>query len=345
MQRVRLGKTNLVVSRVGFGGIPLQRLTEPEAIHLVRRCLDLGITFFDTANAYTTSEELIGKAIAGRRETVVLATKSNARDKATTRAHLELSLRRLQTSYLDLWQLHNVSTPEALAKVLGPGGAMETAEEARREGLIRYVGLSSHSLDLALQAVATGLFETVQFPFNFVTDEAAQRLLPLTRQQDVGFIAMKPFAGGMLDNASLALKWLLQFDDILPDPGIQAVAEVEEIAAIVAGSWALTAADTEEIARIRATTGAHFCHRCEYCQPCPQHVGVSTVLSLQSFWRRFPPERFFAGFVAEAAEGARRCAECGDCEGRCPYHLPIREMLRENLAFYDDAARKRFGRS
>ncbi|MEI8191027.1 MAG: aldo/keto reductase, partial [candidate division NC10 bacterium] len=239
-----------------------------------------------------------------------------------------------------LWQLHNVSTAEAYEQVLGPAGAMEAARESLRAGKIRHIGITSHSLDMALKAVPSGLFETIQFPFNFVTDEAAKDLLPLALAHDVGFIAMKPFAGGLLNNARLTLKHLLQFENVVPDPGIQTVEEIEEIAEIVKGPWELTPEEVREMERTRAEVGTRFCRRCDYCQPCPQKVRISTVVILQSFWKRFPPQRFFTGFVADAVAGARRCAECGECEGRCPYHLPIREMLTENLAFYDSVAPK-----
>ena len=343
MKTVRLGKTGLTVSRVGFGGIPIQRLTDDEAVRVVRRCLDLGITLLDTATGYTTSEERIGKAIAGRRAEVVIATKTPARDKATALSHLEQSLRRLQTDYIDLWQLHNVSTAEVYEQVLGPSGALEAARDALRAGKVRHIGVSSHSLDVSLKAVQSGHFETIQFPFNFITDEAARDLLPLARTHDVGFIAMKPFAGGMLSNARLTLKHLLQFEHVVPDPGIQTVEEIEEIAGIVGGSWELTPGDAREMERIRAELEPRFCRRCDYCQPCPQKVQISTAVTLQSFWKRFPPHRFFTGFVANAVESARHCADCGECEGRCPYHLPIREMLAENIAFYDSIAPKAGG--
>lgn len=335
MRTVRLGRTGFLVSRVGFGGIPIQRLTDTEADRVVRRSLDLGVTLLDTANAYTTSEERIGKAVAGRREGLVLATKTLARDRATALAHLDLSLQRFGTDRIDLWQLHNVSTPEALDQILAPGGAMEAAVEAVAAGKVRELGLTSHSLDMAMKAVATDRFATVQLPFNFVTDEAAADLLPLCRQLDVGFIAMKPFAGGMLENARLTLKHLFQFDEVVPDPGIQTVEEIEEIAEIERGSWALTPEERQELARVRAEMDPRFCRRCEYCQPCPQGVKISTATSLPSFWRRFPPERFFSGFVADAARSVRLCAQCGECEARCPYHLPIRAMLEESVAFYD----------
>ena len=338
MKTVRLGRTGLTVSRVGFGGIPIQRLTDDEAVRVVRRCLDLGVTLLDTATGYSTSEERIGKAVVGRRAELIIATKTPARDKATALQHLELSLKRLNTDYIDLWQFHNVSTPELYEQVLGPAGAMEAAREALRAGKIRHIGMSSHSLDMALKAVPSGFFETIQFPFNFVTDEAAKELLPLARTHDVGFIAMKPFAGGMLNNARLTLKHLLQFENVVPDPGIQTVEEIEEIAEIVMGPWELTPEEIREMERTRVEVGTRFCRRCDYCQPCPKKVRISTVLSTQSFWKRFPPQRFFTGFVADAVAGARLCGDCGECEEKCPYHLPIREMLTENLAFYDSIA-------
>jgi len=338
MEQVRLGKTEIQVSRVGFGGIPIQRLTEAEAVRVVQACLDLGITFIDTANGYTTSEERIGKALAatpGRREQVVIATKTGARDKAGAQAHLELSLQHLQTDYIDLWQFHGVSTPQALEQVLGPDGAMEAALAAKQAGTVRHIGVSSHSMEVALQMVPMGHFETLQFPFNFVTREPADELLPLAQAHDLGFIAMKPFAGGLLGKANLSIKWLLQFPGAVPDPGIETVEEMAEIVGILEGDWALTPQERGEIQDIRNELGTRFCRRCEYCQPCPQDIPISTVMNIRSFYRRFPPERFFSGRFPQTVEKAKTCLECGDCEERCPYHLPIREMLVENVAFYE----------
>jgi predicted aldo/keto reductase-like oxidoreductase len=343
MKTVRLGRTGLEVSRVGFGGIPIQRVTDEEAIRVVRRCLELGVTYLDTANGYTTSEERIGRALAeppGRREGVVLATKTTARDATRSQEHLALSLERLQVEAIDLWQLHNVSSFGAYEQVLGPGGAMETAQRALEAGTIRHVGVSSHSMEVALEAVASGRFETIQFPFNFVTHEAAEKLVPLAREEDVGFIAMKPFAGGLLDNARLAIKYLLQFEGVVPDPGIERVEEIEEIAAIVGGPWQLTPEERREMERIRAEADTRFCRRCGYCEPCEQGVNISLVMNLRSFWKRFPVERMASGWLADAANGARNCIECGECEDKCPYHLPIREMIRENLEFYERGLRE-----
>jgi predicted aldo/keto reductase-like oxidoreductase len=323
---------------VGLGGIPIQRLSEDEAVKVVQRCLDLGITFLDTANGYTTSEERIGKAILGRREQVVIATKTGARDRAIAQEHLELSLERLRTDYIDLWQFHNVSTFEVYEQVLGPDGAMEAAQDALRAGKIRHIGVSCHSMDVALKAVPSGRFETLQFPFNFVTHEPSRELVPLAQAHDVGFIAMKPMAGGLLADANLAIKYLLQFENVVPDPGIETVEEIKEIAGIVNGPWELTSQEQQEMERFRAQVGTRFCRRCEYCQPCPEGVRIPVIVNLRSFWKRFPAERFFTGWIAGAVEVAKRCVECGECEEKCPYQLPIREMLVENVEFYDSIA-------
>lgn len=335
MKSIRLGQTGLQVSRVGFGGIPIQRLGEDEAVRVVRHCLDVGVTFLDTANGYSTSEERIGMAIAGRREQVVIATKTGARDKATAQEHLALSLKRLNTAYIDLWQFHGVSTFEEYEQVLGPGGAMEAAREALQSGQIRHIGITSHSMDVALHAVPSGHFETVQFPFNFVTNEPAQELVPLARAHDVGFIAMKPMAGGLLEDATLAFKYLLQFENVLPDPGIEKIEEIEEIVGIAGGPYEMTSAERQRLETIRAEVGTRFCRRCEYCQPCPEGVRIPVIVNLRSFWKRMPVQTFSEGWVAAAVESGDLCVNCGECEEKCPYKLPIQEMIDENLAFFE----------
>jgi len=330
-----LGSTGLQVSRIGFGGIPIQRLSEKEAIAVIRRSLDLGVNFIDTANAYATSEERIGKAISGRREGLIIATKSMARDRATAQAHLELSLRRLDIEVIDLWQLHNVSSPEAYEQVMSKDGALLAGLQAKREGKARHIGFTSHSLDMARRAVREDLFATIQFPFNFITSEPADELLPLVLERSMGFIAMKPFGGGLLGPANLAIKYLLQFEGVVPDPGIERVAEIEEIAQIVAGDWQLSDAELQEMARIRSELGSRFCRRCGYCEPCPEGVRISVVLHTRGFWRRFRPQAFTSGWASGLIETGRSCIECGECETKCPFGLPIREMLRENMEFYD----------
>jgi len=337
MKTVRLGKTGLEVSRVGIGGIPIQRPTEDEAIRVIRRALDLGVTLIDTSLAYGPSEERIGKAIAGRRDQVIIITKTWALDKATALEHLELSLKNFGTDYIDLWQFHNISNLEEYKQVLGPDGAMGAAQEALQAGKIRHVGFSSHSLDVALKGVTSGHFEVILFPLNFVTSEAADELAPLAREHDVGFTAMKPFAGGMLGDANLAIKYLLQFENVVPVPGIEKVEEIEEIVDIVSGPWELTPQERQKIENMRTELGTQFCRRCGYCQPCPQGVRISSLITLRTTWKVWPREDFFTRKTG-AVESGKNCVQCGECEEKCPYHLPIREMIVENIEFYERVA-------
>lgn len=206
MEKIRLGRTEMMVSKLGFGGIPIQRVSEDEAVAVVRRCLELGITFIDTANRYTNSEERIGKAISGQREGIIIATKSNALTREEIKDHLKLSLKQLRVESIDLYQFHNISDANALKAVLEPNGPMAVVQEAKRAGLVKHIGVSSHSMGTAKELVKSDRFETILFPFNFITCEAADELLPLARKHDVGFIAMKPLAGGMLDNVTIAFK-------------------------------------------------------------------------------------------------------------------------------------------
>lgn len=332
-QETRLGKTGLMVSRIGFGGIPIQRLSEEEAVAVVRRCLDLGVTFLDTANGYTTSEERMGRAIRGRRQGVILATKTGDRERA--REHLELSLQRLGVDYIDLYQFHGVNDFAAYERILAPGGAMETFQEALEAGTIGHIGITSHSPDVAREALRSGQVETLMFPFNFVTREPAEELMPLAIVDNVGFIAMKPFAGGMLDRADLAIKYLLRFPSIVPIPGIETIDEIEEIVTLVEQGEGLSEVEWQEIEHLRRELGDRFCRLCLYCEPCPEEIPIPIVMTLESFWKRVPPERFFADWLAEVMEKARACTQCGECEEKCPYGLPIREMIEEHVALYE----------
>lgn len=332
MKTIRLGKTGLEVSRIGMGGIPLTRPTENEAIKVIQRSLDLGVNFIDTAYGYGggMSEERIGKAIAGRRDQVIIATKGWEPE------HIDVSLKRLNTDYIDLWQFHSISSFEDLEEVIRPGGLLEKAQKALQIGKIRHIGFSSHNVDVALKTLASGHFETVQFPLNFVSNEAVDELLPLSRKLNVGFIAMKPFAGGRIQDANLAIKYLLQFEDVMPDPGIEKVEEIEEIVSIVSSKhWELTTWEQREIEKIRVQVGTRFCRQCQYCMPCPKGVHICGAIYLSILWELWPPDWFFSWrYVNNAVETAKNCVQCGECEEKCPYQLPIREMIDENMAFY-----------
>jgi predicted aldo/keto reductase-like oxidoreductase len=336
MRTIRLGKTNLMVSELGFGGIPIQRLSEGEAVEVVTRCLDLGVTFVDTANGYTTSEERIGKAIKGRRDRLVLATKSGARDPKTLREHVDLSFRHLDVDYIDLIQFHNVSTEEHYEQVVAPGGLLEAAQEYKAAGRIGHIGVSSHHPDVAKKLVATDLFETLMFPFCVVTPEPADDLIPLCREHDVGFLSMKPMGGGMIENATLAFKFLRQFPHILPVVGIQAMWEIEQIVGVMEGPGLFSSAEKAEALRLQQELGPRYCRGCDYCQPCTEDIRISSVLRLRSFVRRMPAERVRGEWGQNLIAKAETCADCGDCEARCPYNLPIRDMIKEITAWYHE---------
>ena len=337
MDKIRLGRTGMMVSKIGFGGIPIQRLTEDAAIKVVQKCLSLGITYIDTANAYTTSEGRIGKAIKGKRKDYIIATKSGARSKEGVAAHLANSLKMLGTDYIDLYQFHGVNDAKNLEMVLDPKGPMAVVGKALKDGVIKHVGITCHSKDTALEAVKTDKFATMMFPFNFITSEPADDLLPLCRKHDVGFIAMKPLAGGMLDNATLAFKYLLQYPDILPLVGIEKATEIEEIVGLLDKSIKLTAAEKRLMQSMIKELGTKFCRRCDYCQPCTMNIPISTVMNSGSFFKRLPPERMFIGGLSEAMEKAYDCSECGDCETRCPFNLSIREVMKERSEWFKQA--------
>jgi predicted aldo/keto reductase-like oxidoreductase len=337
MDKVRLGATGLEVSRIGFGGIPIIPLGHGEAVDLVRYCFDRGITFFDTANMYPTSEEKIGVALKPVRDSAVIATKTAQRTAQRTAQgateHLELSLRQLQTDRIDLYQLHNVSNQEALDQVLAPGGAYEAVARARDAGKIRFIGISSHSIATATAALKTGRFQTLQFPFNFIESDPADELFPLAVGQDVGIIGMKPLGGGVLDRADLCFRFLQRHPGVVPIPGMRAREEIDQIIGFYRNPGPLTEDDEKDIARIRAEVGEKFCHRCEYCMPCTQGVLIPQVLMYPAILKRLTRERA-GGWVGKAMESVDQCVECGECEQRCPYHLPIADLLKENLALY-----------
>ncbi|MFX1515932.1 MAG: aldo/keto reductase [Promethearchaeota archaeon] len=339
MKTMRLGKTNLSVSRIGIGGIPIQRPPEEIAIKVLQRCFDLGISYVDTSIAYGTSEERIGKAIPDYRDEIVIATKTGWRSKEMANECLEKSLTNLQTDYIDIWQFHNVSTHSAFEQVFKPEGAMEAAQQALQEGKINHIGISSHSLEIARKAIASGEFSTVLFPFNFVRNEPVDELLSLAQKHDVGFAAMKPFAGGSIKDANVAIKYLLQFDTVLPVVGIEKTSEIEEIVDIVKGSWGLTPQEKEEMKTIHSHLEKTLCRQCGECQPCPQGVHIQMLMITKGMWRLWPREEFLNRWMPPSVETWSKCDQCNECEEKCPYDLPIRQIISENIEFYTKVAK------
>ena len=340
METVRLGRTEMRVSKLGIGSVPLQRVSDDEAVAIIRRCLDLGVTFIDTADNYTTSEERIGKAISGRHEGLVLSTKCDYGTRQEVEGNLKQSLKRLGVTSIDLYQFHGINDFNTYAKVLDPGGPIAVVQEAKRAGLVKHIGISSHSIDIAKEAVQSGLFETIMFPFNFVVCEAADELLPLTRKHDVGFIAMKPLAGGMLQNVTIAFKYLLQFPDVVSIPGIQRIREIEEIVQVSQGPWQMTEAEQSEMQRLREELGTRLCRRCNYCLPCPEEIPILLVMDITSMLKNMPPQHVFSGPIASGMEKAADCTKCGECEQRCTYGLPVMELIEEHVSLYQAEKRK-----
>ena len=340
MTRMRLGKTGLMVSRVGFGGIPIQRIPKEEAVTIVRGVIDLGVNFIDTANGYSDSEEKIGVAIKGiKRDSLVISTKSRAPDKKSLLENLDLSLKRLGTDYIDIFHLHNVSTPESRDAAFAPGGAYEGVEEAVKAGKIRFPAFSSHNIRFAVDIMKTGKFAAVQLGFNCLDNEAEQEAIPLAKKLDIGFIGMKPIGGGMIENIGAAMRYVLQFDNVMPDPGIAKLSEMREIAMIVNENGAYSDEDKRAVRSLAIEMGDSWCHRCEYCQPCPQEIGISSVLRLDSSLKRFP----FAvavGMLGKDMEKAAGCVECGQCVKRCPYDLQIPALLKSKLTLWEKARRE-----
>jgi predicted aldo/keto reductase-like oxidoreductase len=339
MKKVKLGRTGLMVSRVGMGGIPIQRPPFDEAVRIVQKAIDLGVNFFDTSIGYGDSELRIGKAIEGRSDEVILATKGSWRSEERASETIEGSLKRLNVDRINIWQFHNIPTIESLGQVLAEGGAIEAARKAIDEGRIGHLGMSTHNLDVALKAVDSGCFETIQFPFNFISNEAVDELLPLARKNDVGFIGMKPFAGGNILDANLAIKYVLQFENVVPDPGIEKVEEIEEIIGIVNGSWELALDEHRRIEEIHEELGTRFCRQCLYCMPCPQGVNIWMLMITKGMYRLWPLDNFFE-WMKEPIESGSNCIQCGECEQKCPYQLPIREMIKENIDFYEKVAQE-----
>ena len=334
MQTVRLGKTDLFVSQVAFGGIPIIPLSMEEGAAIVRHCFERGITFFDTANMYGDSEKKIGLALESVRDRVVIATKTLERSAEGATKHIAYSLDNLKTDYIDLYQLHSISKQDDWDAIVAPGGALEAVHQAKAEGKIRHIGFSSHDIPLAIKVCRTEHFESIQIPFNFIENDPADELFPVAQELDMGIIAMKPLGGGLLGRADLCFKFLQQYPFAVPDPGIQTAAEVDEIIALYDSPRPLTAEDNREIQKIRSELGKRFCHRCGYCMPCDQGVKIPDVMGFRSIAQRLAPNLAIA-FSKDAMQTVESCTECGECLEKCPYNLEIPELIREHQTFFN----------
>lgn len=324
-----LGKTGLRISRVGFGGIPIQRIAAAQAHDLLRAVADAGINFIDTAKAYTVSEAYIGAAIEGMRDRFVLATKSGAKTRDAMAADIDDSLRKLRTDYIDLYQIHNPN-PAQFESVCAPGGALDALLAARAAGKIGHIGVTAHSAEVFERALTLDWVETIMFPYNIVETQGAS-LIARCAERNIGFIAMKPLAGGALEDATLAMRFICANDAVtVVIPGMYAPDEVTQNVAAAAESGPLTAADETRIAEIRRTLGSNFCRRCNYCAPCTVGIAIPSVFLFEGYLSRYGLEQWARERYATLSVPASACVGCGACEPRCPYQLPIREMMRKS---------------
>ena len=328
MEYTILGKTGLKISRLGFGGIPIQRIDAEGTKKLIHKLVDAGINYIDTARGYTVSEEYLGYALEGVRDNFVLATKSMARTREAMAADIEKSLHNLRTDHIDLYQVHNPSM-EQLDQVLAEGGALEALMEAKEAGKIGHIGLTAHSTEVFARALTFDWVETIMFPYNIVENQG-EELIAACAEKNVGFIAMKPLAGGAIENSRLALRYICSNKNVtVVIPGMAEEQELQKNLSACEDASPLSEEEQKDLEEIRKQLGTDFCRRCNYCAPCTVGINIPSVFLFAGYLERYNLEGWARDRYNSLAVKASACVECGKCETRCPYHLPIREKLKK----------------
>lgn len=331
MNQVVLGRTGIHSGKNAFGALPIQRVTAEYAGELLQKAFHGGITFFDTARSYSDSEEKMGLALSGVREHITIATKTPATTAEGFWKDLETSLSLLKTDYIDIYQFHN---PAFCPKPGDGSGLYEAMLQAKAQGKIRFIGITNHRMHVAREAVDSGLYDTLQFPFCYLASEEDIALVQRCREKNVGFICMKALSGGLLDNAAAAYAWLAQYDNVLPIWGVQQHSELDEFLSFQKQPPALTAEITARIAKDRKELLGNFCRACGYCMPCPVGIEIPQSARMQQLIRRSPAAGWLSAENQEMMERIDGCIACGQCKSRCPYHLDIPSLLKINLADY-----------
>ena len=332
MDRVTLGKTGITVCRNGFGALPIQRIGKEDAAYLVRKAYENGVNFFDTARAYTDSEEKLGYATSSFRDKIYIATKTAAMNGEELKKDLETSLSLLKTDYIDIYQFHN---PPFCPKP-GDGTLLyEAMVEAKKEGKIRHIGITNHRLGVAKEAIESGLYETLQFPFSYISGEKELELLNLCRENDMGFIAMKGLAGGLLNNSRACYAFMSQFDNVLPIWGVQRERELDEWLSYNNNPPVMDDEIKEIIEKDRKELSGDFCRGCGYCMPCPMGIQISECARMIQMIRRSPSESQLSEEARAMMANIHNCVKCGKCMDKCPYSLPIPTLLEKNLEDYE----------
>lgn len=331
MNTVTLGKTGIITNKNGFGALPIQRISEKEAVRLLRKAYDHGITFFDTARWYTDSEHKVGLAFADMRDKIFLATKTGASNAEDFWKDLETSLANLQTDYIDLYQFHNpVFTPK-------PGdesGLYDAALEAKAQGKIRHIGITNHRLAVAHEAIDSGLYETLQFPFCYLATEKDIELVDKCKKADMGFIAMKALSGGLINNSAAAYAFLAQYDNVLPIWGVQRETELDEFLSYIQTPPVMTEELAEVIRHDREELLGDFCRGCGYCMPCPAGIEINTCARMSLLLRRSPSAGHLSKEGQEMMSKIEGCLHCDQCKRKCPYNLDTPTLLQKNLEDY-----------
>ena len=330
MDTVRLGRTGLTVNKNGFGALPVQRVGMPDACALLRRAYESGINYFDTARAYTDSEEKLGNALADVRENIVISTKTASFTVEGFWKDLHTSLSLLKTDYIDIYQFHN---PDFCPRPGDGTGLYEAMLEAREKGMIRFIGFTNHRLAIAEEAVRSGLYDTLQFPFSYLAGEKEEALVRLCEERDVGFICMKALAGGLITDAAAAYAYLAQFP-VAPIWGIQRESELDDFLACQNDPPALTAERLAFIESERAALAGEFCRGCGYCEPCPAGIEIHTCARMSLLLRRSPTAGHLSANGQAMMKKVEDCIHCGKCRSKCPYGLDTPELLRRNYEDY-----------
>lgn len=331
-----LGKTGLKINVVGLGGIPLQRVSPENAAQIIEGALKAGCNFIDTARGYTVSESLIGEALQGRRNEVILATKTMARDYEGARHEIETSLKDLKTGYIDLYQFHNVGSREQYEQIMGENGAYKAFMEAKEAGKIGHIGITSHNMDFLKEIIEEAPVETIQVPYNIVESQAGE-LLATAAVLNLGVIVMKPLAGGAIREGELALKYCLSNKKVtVVIPGMDSLEQVENNCRAGMEEIVLNDEEISSIEEIRAALAGRFCRRCGYCMPCPQGINIPAMFLFDAYYNRYNLKEWATERYQALEVKADSCIACGACEPKCPYDLPIMEMMRETAATFGE---------
>ncbi len=331
MTEVRLGKTDLVVNKMGFGALPIQRLSVEEAGRLLKKAYENGINFFDTARWYTDSEVKIGKALSDVRENIVIATKSGAETGEEMERDLEISLKNLNTDYIDIYQFHN---PAFCPKPQDGSGLYEAAVKAKAAGKIRHIGITNHRIAVAKEAIESGLYETLQFPFCYLATDKDIELVEMCREHNMGFIAMKALSGGLITNSAAACAFENEFDNVVPIWGVQREKELDEFLSYIDNPPVMNEEIKSIIGYDRKELAGDFCRGCGYCMPCPVGIEINNCARMSLLLRRSPTASHLSAEGQAKMKKIEDCINCGKCKSKCPYGLNTPELLKKNYEDY-----------